>query len=147
MKPQSRGTFATCSVDCTVKVWDLRNKKDAALVHTLEGHAGYVTTIQWVPDGGDRLVSGSFDFTVKIWDTRRGEMLHSLEKHRDAVTRFDISHENAFLVTAGQDGDVNFWGVDDGRFINCYEAAGRILQVAWNKTDDKAGGIVFVLAS
>ena len=34
-----------------------------------------------------QLVSGSWDYSLKIWDTVRGELLHSLEKHRDAVTR------------------------------------------------------------
>ena len=34
-----------------------------------------------------QLVSASWDYSLKIWDTVRGELLHSLEKHRDPVTR------------------------------------------------------------
>ena len=35
MKPGSSTIFASCSVDCTVKIWDMKLKDDP-LVHSLE---------------------------------------------------------------------------------------------------------------
>ncbi len=35
MKPGSGNIFASCSVDCSVKIWDLKNKEDPVL-HSLE---------------------------------------------------------------------------------------------------------------
>ena len=39
---------------------------------TLTGHSNYVTSVAYSPDG-KRIVSGSGDRTVKIWDMAMGE--------------------------------------------------------------------------
>tara|TARA_B100000029_G_scaffold376681_1_gene371284 strand:- start:191 stop:391 length:201 start_codon:yes stop_codon:yes gene_type:complete len=36
-------------------------------LHTLKGHTGYVNSVAFSPDG-QRIVSGSWDKSVKIWD-------------------------------------------------------------------------------
>ena len=40
-------------------------------VHTLTGHSGTVYSVAFSPNG-NRVVSGSFDMLVKIWDTETG---------------------------------------------------------------------------
>ena len=107
VKPGSTEIFASCSVDCTVRVWSAKNKKEP-LLHTLEGHVGYVTAIQWVP-GSDKIISASFDYSLRIWDSSAGRCLHSLERHKDAVTRLSLSADNNYIVSSGQDGDLHFW--------------------------------------
>jgi len=47
-----------------VKVWDSRTGK---LVRSFRGHKSVVTSVAFSPDGW-RLVSGSRDHTVKVWD-------------------------------------------------------------------------------
>jgi WD40 repeat protein len=47
-----------------VRIWDGHTGK---LVHTFRGHTGLVSSVSFSPDGR-RLVSGSRDFTVKVWD-------------------------------------------------------------------------------
>jgi len=135
MQPDSTEIFASCSVDSDVKIWNLKNKKDP-LVHNLDEHLGYVTTIEWIP-GTDKLISSSFDYSLKIWDTRKGELLHSLEKHKDAVTKFSLSSDCNYLVSSGQDGDIHFWDARDGAHITSYEGAGRIMNALWNSRADK----------
>ena len=48
----------------------------------MEGHSGSVSSVAVL--GPDRIVSGSMDNTVKIWNTD-GECLKTLEGYSDAV--------------------------------------------------------------
>jgi len=47
-----------------VKVWDARTGKE---ILSLKGHSGPVFGVAFSPDG-NRIVSGSLDETVKVWD-------------------------------------------------------------------------------
>jgi WD40 repeat protein/serine/threonine protein kinase len=63
--PDEEGRWiATGGEDCAVKVWDSRT---GTLVRNFRGHTGLVSSLAFTPNGS-RLVSGSRDKTVKIWD-------------------------------------------------------------------------------
>jgi WD40 repeat protein len=55
---------ASAGEDSAVKIWDSHT---GTLVRTLRGHTGLVSSLAFSPDGR-RLVSGSRDHTVKVWD-------------------------------------------------------------------------------
>ena len=62
--PDPEGRWiASAGEDSAVKVWDSRT---GVLVRNFRGHTGVVTSLAFTPDG--RLVSGSRDGTVKVWD-------------------------------------------------------------------------------
>src|SRR5207248_8896537 len=63
--PDREGRWvASAGVDSSVKVWDSRTGK---MLRNFRGHTGLVTSVAFIPDG-TRLVSGSRDHTVKLWD-------------------------------------------------------------------------------
>ena len=47
---------------------------------TLKGHSGYVCSVSFSPDG-QRIVSGSGDETVKVWDAATGQETLTLKGH------------------------------------------------------------------
>ena len=53
------------SHDNTVRIWDA--KMGVQIGSPLQGHAGYVFSVAFSPDG-TRIVSGSYDMTVRVWD-------------------------------------------------------------------------------
>src|SRR6187200_1550308 len=59
-------TLASGSEDETIKLWDVKTKKEQA---TLKGHAAGVWSVTYSPDG-KTLASGSKDGTIKLWDVK-----------------------------------------------------------------------------
>jgi WD40 repeat protein len=66
LNPKDPSTFATASLDRTVKVWSLGQPMPNL---TLEGHEKGVNAVDYYP-GGERpyLVSGADDRTARVWD-------------------------------------------------------------------------------
>ena len=59
----------TASDDTTLKLYDLGTSEQ---ISYLTGHADYVRTAAYVPSNPHLIVSGSYDGTIKVWDTRPG---------------------------------------------------------------------------
>ena len=57
------------SDDCTVMHWDMAEGKMAA---TLTAHQDYVRCGATVPSTDSLYLSGSYDHSVRLWDTRSG---------------------------------------------------------------------------
>src|SRR5262249_24339424 len=58
---------------------------------------------------GRRLVSGSEDYTVKIWDTDARRELTTLHGHTDFVYCAAFSPDGKTLATGGRDGVARLW--------------------------------------
>ena len=67
------------------------------------------------PDGS-HLYSGSYDKTIKVWDTARGTCLQTLRRHTKWVSCLDTIHNNMLLVSGSWDGNVHFWN-QHGRVV------------------------------
>ncbi|KXS20990.1 WD40 repeat-like protein [Gonapodya prolifera JEL478] len=78
--------LATCGADKFIKIINVGGTSKETL--TLRGHSDAVNTVCWDPSARDRLVSGSKDRTVKIWDQRTAKC----EK------TFTTTHENVCLA-------------------------------------------------
>ena len=98
--------------------WEPRSNNhptDFSLKTIFEGHVGQVLSLDWSPDG-KRLVSGSFDNTVKIWDPSTGGMAMEL-KHDSHVGAVAFSPSGKQLAALGCNGVIQVW---DAR--SAYEA-------------------------
>ena len=93
------------SDDQTVRLWDAAT---GALLQTLEGHTGVVTSVAFSPNG-KQVVSGSYNRTVRLWDAATGAPLQTLEGHTGSVTSVAFSPDGKLLRVLQVS---NYWVVE-----------------------------------
>ncbi|KAG9230029.1 hypothetical protein BJ875DRAFT_537382 [Amylocarpus encephaloides] len=97
-----RGTFEKC-----IPPWVLRKPRVetqwSAMPQILEGHTSKVTSVALSPDG-KQIVSGSGDYTVRLWDTATGQpVLPAFEGHTSKVTSVAFSPDDKQIVSGSGD--------------------------------------------
>lgn len=82
--PKDTSTFASASLDRTIKVWSISQPTPN---FTLEGHEKGVNCVDYLT-GGDRpyLISGADDQLVKVWDYQTKACVQTLQGHSGNVS-------------------------------------------------------------
>jgi WD40 repeat protein len=83
---------------------------------TLTGHTDQINTAAFSPDGS-KVVTGSHDKTVRIWNVMTGILEHELKGHTQAVTSVVFSPDGTHIATASRDNTVRIWNSDNGFFV------------------------------
>ena len=66
------------------------------------------------PDG-KTLAAAGHDGSVRVWDAKTGEVLHTLTGHGDTAHAVCFAPDGATLATAGEDGRVRLWDAATGK--------------------------------
>lgn len=105
--PKDANTFASASLDRTVKVWGLGSSTPN---FTLEGHEDGVNSVDYYM-GGDKpfLVSGADDRTVKVWDYQTKACIQTLEGHTENVTAVAFHPELPLIISGSEDESIRLW--------------------------------------
>jgi sterol desaturase/sphingolipid hydroxylase (fatty acid hydroxylase superfamily) len=97
---------------------------------SVAGHSAAVLAVAISADGS-RLVSGSEDGTVKVWDTVTAQQLFALKGHTRAVRGVAISTDGLTIATGSWDGTVRLWDARTGREKRTLKGhTGQVLGVA-----------------
>jgi serine/threonine protein kinase len=72
-------------------------------------------------------VSGSDDYTLKVWNLINGEELYHLEGHLGSVNSLAISRDNELLVSGSSDKTIKLWGLKDGKLIKTLSKANKVI--------------------
>ena len=76
-------------------------------------HSSGVKSVAFSPDG-TRVVSGSNDTTVRIWNVNTGEMERVLEGHTDTVLSLAFSPDGTRVISGSRDSMVLIWDAITG---------------------------------
>nr|XP_022901859.1 coatomer subunit beta' [Onthophagus taurus] len=113
INPKDNNTFASASLDRTIKVWQLGA---STANFTLDGHEKGVNCVDYY-HGGDKpyLISGADDRLVKIWDYQNKTCVQTLEGHAQNISAVCFHPELPVVLTGSEDGTVRVWHANTNR--------------------------------
>ncbi len=88
-------------------------KDKSTLIRTLEGHSSSVRSVAITPDS-TKIVSGSYDNTIKVWDLASGRLLNTLEGHSSSVRSVAITPDSTKIVSGSRDKTIKVWDLNNG---------------------------------
>ena len=94
--------LVSSGMDGSAKIWDLAAPDKPPVV--LHGHTAAVASARFNHDG-TRVVTGSWDRTVRVWDSRTGQPLAKL-LHGSQVKDAMFNHDSSRLTSLTMDGTV-----------------------------------------
>mgnify|MGYP002528442297 CR=1 FL=1 len=107
-------------------MWDAVTKTG---LQTHGGHEDTVYSVAWNP-AGTRIVSGSWDSTLRIWDATgfeetRGTRSQVLEGHEAAVLSVDWNAAGTRIVPGSSDKPLRLWDAETGERLQIGGPSGR----------------------
>ena len=89
---------------------------DFVLDRTLKAHSGWVTGVAFSPDG-QRLVSGSWDRSLRFWEVKTGEEVGNVTNKMKEVQSLAYSRDGRWLATENSSDTVTLRDPATGREI------------------------------
>lgn len=108
------------------------DKKTPEIVGKLHGHADAVYAVAFSPDGR-YIVTGSFDNTLKLWETATGKEIKTYagpQGHQKMVLSVAFSPDGQLIASGGADNTLKVWDVPLDAPIRSLKAADAVQSVA-----------------
>ena len=96
-----------------IHVWDTETLETLV---TFTQHSNGISDMKII-DNGSKIISASYDGTVKIWKIEDGSVILNFTKHASSVTAIDINKDDSKIVSADQDGVIKVWDSSDGTVL------------------------------
>ncbi|CUA74489.1 putative WD repeat-containing protein alr3466 [Nostoc sp, PCC 7120] [Rhizoctonia solani] len=131
------------STDMTTRVWEINTYPkpiptiEPITTKTLVGHSAYVLSVAITPNG-TRIVSGSSDKTVQIWDAQTGAPVGDpLTGHSSKVYSVAVSPDGGRLVSVSEDKSMKLWDIATRTNISSYQHSSPICCAVFSPDDTK----------
>jgi len=95
------GILLSAHTDNIIRLWDKRIN-NIETNSFFSSHRLWVSSVQFHPSKPNYFISGSYDRTVKIWDTRSTTPLYTIPAHNEKILTLTWLNDNEFL-TGGAD--------------------------------------------
>jgi len=105
-------------------VWDLTRREELHVLQASQGHPGkpqIAEAVAFAPDGKS-LVTGSWDTTLRLWDTASGKLLRDLVGHNAPVQSAAISPDGKTLASGDAEGAVMLFNFATGERLAALKA-------------------------
>ncbi|KAG1752319.1 WD40-repeat-containing domain protein [Suillus paluster] len=85
-------------------------------VRAFENHGGSVSGVAVFPDGR-RMVTGSYDTTLRLCDLNTGVVLKKMMGHRGEVWGLAVSRDGQLIASGDNKGELTTWHGETGEFL------------------------------
>lgn len=121
--------LATGCADHIARVWDIET---GSVLHHLPHQSGSVQSVAFSPDGltlatgsanrASSSVEISSSGSTKLWDTKSGELLRSLEGQRATVNSVTFSPDGELVAVGSKDRTAKLWDAKTGKLLRSLES-------------------------
>ncbi|KAG5897450.1 hypothetical protein JTB14_002711 [Gonioctena quinquepunctata] len=102
-------TLLASSADRHIRLYDPRSSEGTLCKTTFTSHTLWVSSVTWSNYDQHLFLSGGYDSSVKLWDTRSPRApLYNLQGHQGQVLSVDWSNKK-YLVSGGSDNSVHIF--------------------------------------
>jgi WD40 repeat protein/tRNA A-37 threonylcarbamoyl transferase component Bud32 len=116
-----------------LRVWNLETGAEA--YQPARGHRAYVSTITVSPDG-TKVLTGSSDETLRLWDTASGQEKKILSGHHAKILTAFFTPDGKRALSGAEDGTLRLWDLAEGKEISPTESEQHdVLTRAWLSPD------------
>jgi len=121
----AEGDIISASKDKTVRVWDIKNKKEKRKIlgQIGNGNEGMVYAIAITPNQKYLAVGGflaeghgindDLVGAIRIFDYKSGKLLKILKSHTDVINDLSFSEDGKYLISTSTDTTAKVWSVDN----------------------------------
>ncbi|TIB08986.1 hypothetical protein E3P92_03605 [Wallemia ichthyophaga] len=137
------GVLATSSADGSIKIWKEKHsqfeciKTIDGIIRADDADSEYGVAAHWHPSG-KLIVCTTRASDIAIIDTSTYRKIGSLshDGHTADVSEVEWSPNGRYLASAGRDGNVLVWSIDDRRVIAKTKAESLVTAFAWHPTEN-----------
>jgi WD40 repeat protein len=98
-------------------LWPTFVSPDGGLLEMLGGHTAGVLSVVVSADGG-RVLTGSKDEKIILWDISRNVRLQTINTHSGWIFSLAMTPDGRFAASYSEDGTIRLWDLTDGHIVN-----------------------------
>jgi coronin-1B/1C/6 len=107
--PFNDDILATCSEDCTAKLWRIpseglgNGKQLTEDIQTLKGHKRKVGVVKFHPIVENLIATAGQDYDIKVWDVESGACKFTTAGHTNIIQSLDWNYDGSLLCSNSKD--------------------------------------------
>lgn len=110
--------FITCSIDGTLRLWDANDYTVKARCVNLVGNIENVYPLCSLFTD-EIILSGWSDGKIRAFRVDNNQQLWQIDNaHKNGVTAIALSHNNKFIVSGGNEGEIRVWEIRSRELIS-----------------------------